>query len=100
MFTNERYVTQGISLEIPEEIQLALWIKIDNLRRNNIIELDYLQVFKLSEHNGEQRIIHIQEQPEYHNDILIKFTCESVKKAKIFVIDDGNYTTMMLASEY
>ena len=100
MFTNKRYITCGIANEIPDEIQLVLWIMIDNLRRSTPIGLDYLQVFWLSDQDGKQKIIHSQEQPEYRNEILVTFLCQPVKKAKIFVIDDGRHSTMMLAEEY
>lgn len=100
MFTNQRYITCGISCAISEEIQLGLWIMIDNLRASNNIEVDYLQVFRLSNQNGNQKIIHSQEQPEYHNEIFIAILCQPVENAKIFVIDDGRHSTMMLAEEY
>lgn len=100
MFTNKRYITCGVAHEIPAEIQLGLWIMIDNLRTNNNIELDYLQVFRLSNQDGKQKIIHSQELPEYRNEILVAFIWHPVENAKIFVIDDGRHSTMMLAEEY
>ncbi len=100
MFTNKRYITCGISRAIPDEIQLALWSMIDNLRTTTNIEVDYLQVFRLSNQNGEQKIIHRQEQPAHCNEILVAFIWNPVENAKIFVIDDGIYSTMMLAEEY
>lgn len=100
MFTNKRYITCGISCTIPDEIQFALWIMIDNLRTNSNIEVDYLQVFRLSNQNGKQKIIHSQEQPEYCNEILVAFIWNPVENAKIFVVDDGTHSTMMLAEEY
>lgn len=100
MFTNKRYITCGIANKIPDEIQLWLWMMIDNLRTNNDIELDYLQVFWLSSQDGKQKIIHSQEQPEYRNEILVALLCQPVKQAKIFVIDDGGHSTMLLAEEY
>jgi hypothetical protein len=100
MFTNKRYITCGISSAIPDEIQIGLWIMIDNLRTNTNIEVDYLQVFRLSNQDGKQKIIHSQEQPEYRNEILIALIWNPVENAKIFVIDDGRHSTMMLAEEY
>ena len=100
MFTNKRYITCGIVNEIPDEIQLVLWIMIDNLRRSTSSELDYLQVFWLSSQDGKQKIIHSQEQPKYRNEILVALLCQPVEKAKIFVIDDGGHSTMLLAEEY
>ena len=100
MFTNKRYITCGISNAIPEDIQLALWSMIDDFRTSTDIEVDYLQVFRLSIQNGKQKIIHRQEEPVYCNEILIAFIWNPVENAKIFVIDDGEHSTMMLAEEY
>ena len=100
MFTNKRYITCRISRVIPNEIQSALWSMIDNLRASTDIEVDYLQVFRLSIQNGKQKIIHRQEEPVYRNEILVAFIWNPVENAKIFVIDDGAHSTMMLAEEY
>jgi hypothetical protein len=100
MFTNKRYITCGISNAIPEDIQLALWSMIDNFRTSTDIEVDYLQIFRLSIQNGKQKIIHRQEEPVYCNEILVAFIWNPVENAKIFVIDDGEHSTMMLAEEY
>ncbi|WIW71466.1 DUF960 domain-containing protein [Anaerosinus gibii] len=100
MFANKRYITCGISHAITKEIQLALWTMIDNLRASTDIEVDYLHVFRLSIQGGKQKIIHRQEQPAYCNEILVAFIWNPVENAKIFVIDDGTHSTMMLAEEY
>ena len=59
---------------------------------------DYLQVFSLSEHNSRQRIVHSQESPEYNREYF--FENDSPVTEKIFVIDDGTHSTMLLANEY
>ena len=100
VFSNKRYITCGISSAIPHEIQLALWRMIDNLRASTDVEVDYLQIFRLSIQNGKQKIIHRQEEPVYCNEILVAFIWNPVENAKIFVIDDGAHSTMMLAEEY
>lgn len=100
MFDNKKYITCGIAHEIPDEIQFWLWMMIDNLRADNNIELDYLQIFRLANQDGKQKIIHSQEETEYRNEIHIAVICKPVENAKIFVIDDGKYSTMMLAEEY
>lgn len=43
MFENPKYVTRGTAHEIPAELQLELWIMIENLKMNGTIKLDYLQ---------------------------------------------------------
>ena len=45
------------------------------------------------------KIEHRQEVPKYKSDIVVKNVGIS-SKVKIFVIDDGEYSTMMLSSEY
>ena len=73
---------------------------IEELIRSGKIEIDYLQVFQLSNKMGKQKIIHRQEMPEYRKEILALMHCRPVDSIKIFVIDDGNHSTMMLAEEY
>jgi hypothetical protein len=95
LFSNKRYLTCGVDAEIPPLLQVLLWQLID-LRKPN--PLDYLQVFKLTIENGLQIITHAQKQPP-HLQAIICHTDEPVE-AKIYVIDDGENSTMLLASEY
>lgn len=46
MFNNSKYITKGIAVQLPPELQLYLWQMIADLNRRRI-PLDYLQVFKL-----------------------------------------------------
>ncbi|MEA4834933.1 MAG: DUF960 domain-containing protein [Anaeromusa sp.] len=100
MFENSKYITRGITHEIPAEIQLELWNMIENLKKSYTIRLDYLQVFRLSNKEGKQKIIYNQEEPEYHSEIVVACSCPPVDNKKVFVIDDGAHSTMMLAEEY
>ena len=95
MFKNPRYATRGINAEIPLALQLILWKMIDEME---VARKDYLQVFILSTENGEQKIIHEQEQPDYRKEYVFSGDC--LVNAKIFVIDDGDHSTMLLAEEY
>ena len=95
MFKNKRCITKGINERIPFEIQLVLWILIDSMK----IQKDYLQVFELSCEDGKQKAVHKQEQPPYRREYSFK-TDIPFLSAKIFVIDDGEHSTMMLAEEY
>ncbi len=95
MFNNSHYVTRGIDAEIPLALQLVLWKMIDEME---VAQKDYLQVFTLSTENGEQKIIHEQEQPDYRKEYV--FSTDRLVNAKIFVIDDGDHSTMLLAEEY
>lgn len=96
-FKGARYVTRGINGSVTYELQLLLWDLIDQLD----VEQDYLQVFKLEDKRGEVKLTHRQEEPDYRKDYILKAKEFSIEMDnKIFVIDDGDYATMMFASEY
>ena len=94
MFQNKRVLTRGVQAEIPIELQLFLWNCIDNLPE----ERDYFQVFALKEIDGKQHIHHFSEQPEYSKEYQI--STEKPITAKVYVIDDTDHSTMLLAEEY
>ena len=100
MFQN-RYMTKGISSEIPFYLQNLMWLMIDNME---IDEKDYLQVFELSKvvvnEKVFQKITHRQEQPEYKKSLTILVNEKDVVTKKVFVIDDVSHCTMLLAEEY
>ena len=93
-----RYLTRGVDKEIPLALQVFLWERIDDLSEPK----DYLQIFELScTKSGLQKIVHKQEQPEYIVEYVIteKLFPKAVT-AKVYVIDDGDHSTMLLAEEY
>ena len=94
MFQNKRFLTRGVQAEIPIELLLFLWNCIDQLPQ----ERDYFQVFKLDVANGKQHIHHISEQPEYSQDYMIDIA--NPVNQKVYVIDDIDHSTMLLAEEY
>lgn len=94
-FKNRRYITKGINSSVPLLTQLFLWQCIDRLD----CPKDYLQIFKCSVYDGMQKITHIQEEPEYTKEYLIQ-TDTPLFVGKIFAIDDGEHSTMLLAEEY
>lgn len=70
MFKNNRYITRGMSQQVPIEQQLIMWAIIDEFLQKDI-EADYLQVIKLSlvvdkARIKKQLVKHTQEQ--YNND--------------------------------
>lgn len=94
-FTGQRYLTRGVQSEIPFELQLFMWALIAQLPEPK----DYLQVFRLSvSDKGTQRIVHEQEEPEYRKEYDIQV--DTPINAKVYVIDDGDHCTMLLAEEY
>ena len=96
MFNKERYLTRGVSNEIPLEIQILLWSMIDGLN----VKKDYLQVFEIEPMDVKLlKIEHRQEVPKYKKEIIVRN--RGIKsKIKLFVIDEGDYSTMMLSEEY
>ena len=94
MFQNKRFLTRGVQAEIPMELQLFLWNCIDQLPE----ERDDFQVFALKEIDGKQHIHHFSEQPEYSKEYQI--STEKPITAKVYVIDDIDHSTMLLAEEY
>lgn len=98
---DKKYITKGISSEVPFYLQNLMWLMIDSME---VEKQDYLQVFELKkiEICGKifQQIIHRQEQPEYQKEIAIPLDVDKVVENKIFVIDDETHCTMLLAEEY
>lgn len=94
MFTNERYVTRGVQYRIPVLVQCLIWCCIEAMPQPK----DYLQVFQLSACKEGQLIIHTQEEPEFKRSFA--FYSEEPVTEKVYVIDDGEHTTMLLAEEY
>ena len=95
MFKNNRYITRGVQSRIPHDTQRLLWYLIDVLE---IPEVDSFQFFNLTIEDGKQKITHKQEQPEYSVELLVEVS-EPVSE-KVYVIDDGEHSTMLLAEEY
>ena len=90
----KRYITKGAQSEIPIELQIFMWNCIDSMPEPK----DYLQIFRLSSSDGKQMIVHEQEQPEYKKEYLLSL--DKPVTAKVYVIDDGDHCTMLLADEY
>lgn len=94
---NYRFTTIGVTNNIEESTQLAMWQLIDGLR----IRKDSFQVFDLSYANINgvklQRIIHSQERPAYAEMILLP-AFNPVDQV-VYVVDDGMRSTMLLSSE-
>ena len=93
MFTN-KYLTCGVDSTIPIDLQLFLWECYERLPADR----DYLQVFDLRPVGCMQSITHRSEQPEYHKEYLIPSDAPITQK--LYIIDDGDHATMLLAEEY
>ena len=101
MFKKEsRYITKGINEIVDIRLQIFMWRAIDNLN-DKVEKVDYLQVFEIEKEYGTITINHRQEVPKYNEEHIIELCdIEVVGKIKIFVIDSGDYSTMLLAEEY
>lgn len=96
MFDKERYLTRGIKEKLSIPVQITLWRMIEKVT----LEKDYLQIFEISQlPNNQLRILHKQELPEYSSELVISGNIPEVN-LKIYVIDDGEYSSMLLADEY
>ena len=94
MFTNKRYLTCGVDATIPPDIQLFMWGCVEKLRDPR----DYLQVFELKPVGSMQSITHRSEEPEYRMEYL--FPADNPITEKVYIVDDGDHSTMLLANEY
>lgn len=98
---NNRYITRGVNEEVDIRLQFIMWGMVDNLNEEENIEVDYLQVFKLKKEGALIVIEHYQEVPEYKK--IYSLELEDIKlnnNLKIYVIDIGDYETMLLPEEY
>ncbi|MDR3562103.1 MAG: DUF960 domain-containing protein [Negativicutes bacterium] len=97
MFDGARYVTAGVMQQVSPEVQRLLWHLIDKLKTET--EPDYLQVFDLKEADGTgQKLIHSQEVPAYRAEYVFVNVAKPLR-VKVYVIDDGEYCTMLLPEE-
>ena len=94
MFNNSRYLTCGVDSTIPLELQLFLWECVDRMPAPK----DSFQIFDLKSVGTMQSITHRSEEPEYCMEYLIPSDAPITEK--LYIIDDGDHSTMLLASEY
>ena len=101
-FKGNRYMTRGVDADIPPILHIIMWGMIDEDITVGL-KMDYLQVFRLkpvTKNDREyQEIKHTQEQPNRERIVTVNLDVAPVSE-KIFVIDSGEYVTMMLADEY
>ena len=98
---DNRYVTRGVNEEVEIRLQLIMWSMIDKLNDEGNVELDYLQVFKLRKEGNKIVINQSQEVPEYSCTYEIDIEDIQIEdEIKVYVIDSGEYSTMLFPSEY
>ena len=98
---DKRYVTRGVNEEVDIRLQLIMWSMIDKLKEEGNVELDYLQVFKIRKEENKIVISQSQEVPEYSYTYEIELEDIQIDdEIKLYVIDSGEYSTMLFPSEY
>jgi len=98
---NNRYVTRGVNEEVDIRLQLIMWSMIDKLKDEGNVELDYLQIFRIKKEGNKIVISQSQEVPEYSCTYEIELEDIQIEdEIKVYVIDSGEYSTMLFPSEY
>lgn len=98
---DNRYVTRGVNEEVDVRLQLIMWSMIDKLKDEGNVELDYLQVFRIRKEGNKIVISQSQEVPEYSCTYEIELEDIHIEdEIKVYVIDSGEYSTMLFPSEY
>lgn len=97
-----RYKTQRIETEMPIPLQELLWQSIDEWQAEGM-KLDRLQVFRFE--RIADRLYAIRHEQEQPNRVTVYYLPDDIGVAsvvgkKVFVIDDGDYNTMLFADEY
>lgn len=96
-----RYITRGISEELPLELQISLWGLVDDIVSKDI-DTDYLQVFDFKITETHLEITHRQEEPPFSHTIKYQKHkgYEALQGKKVYCIDDLDHSTMLFSSEY
>lgn len=94
MFRNNRFLTCGVDAVVTLELQLFMWNCVDQLSEPR----DYLQVFDLMPAGCMQSITHRSEEPAYRKSYLLQ--SDNPITETLYIINDGDHSTMLLASEY
>ena len=97
MFDKEKYITRGAADKVSPVLQTLMWQMIDSLP----VTKDCLQVFRLAPKDLKMHIVHSQEQPPYKTELDIAISRDELNvSADLFVIDDGDHSTMLCTEEY
>ncbi|WP_035296030.1 DUF960 family protein [Brevibacillus thermoruber] len=103
MFSSDRYVTSGVREKVPVELQLMLWSIIE-ARKERGDKLDYLQVFELSTEMVDdeplQKVLNRQEQPFHEEVFYVNMIGLPLDGVTVWIMDSGEYCTLLLPEEY
>ena len=96
----KKYMTRGVQECIPFDLVVLMWQMYDRCKEE-MNPCDYLHVFQLKRLEGDvlnQKITHKQEVPEYERTYVINIDHPITEK--VYVIENEDYVTMLLANEY
>ena len=99
---NSRFMTCGIKEQLPTPLLVQLWMSIDT-QINAGLEMDYLQVFRFEKVSDLVLAIrHEQEQPERKTVIYCEYRkdYEKLLQKIVYIIDDGDHSTVLFLDEY
>ncbi|MFW7401928.1 DUF960 family protein [Vagococcus fluvialis] len=98
----KRFITKGVDTQVSKAMQIVCWELVDNLVKENSIEIDYLQIFEFEVSASSLLITHRQEEPKYNKEYDLKLEDKLIKLdiSKLWLIDDGVNQTMLLPEEY
>ena len=82
-----KYITKGVESNVVPLLQLFMWQCVEEMPKPR----DYLQVFRCTLEDGEQKITHIQEEPNYQKEYLLRLTDTPFFVGKIFVIEEDDH---------
>ncbi|MDR4985942.1 DUF960 family protein [Bacillus cereus] len=94
-----RFATKAVQNIIPLELQQFLWLIID-CRKAAGDQLDYLQVFELKSDQEYQLVCNTQEYPLLQLEYKFKLNSKEEINSKVWLVDSGEYATMLLPSDY
>ena len=100
LFSNERYISQGVKRQVPLPLSATLWFILDKVK-NSSEELEYVQMFKLSACHEDGKTFQIIEHI-HEGDVdssLIRIESEETFTGTILIVDDGVATVMCFPSE-
>jgi len=95
LFKGKKYITSKTVQTIPWIIILVLWEMVDSMM---VKQKDYEQLFELYTTNQEQIICHMQQEHPYLYEL--ELPCAKPVNAKLYIVDKGTYSIIMLADEY
>ena len=100
-----RYQTQGIATELPKEIAAQMWYSIDTQLQLGK-KLDPFQIFKTEKVGDAVLAIHHEQEIDGKQMTLIVLYSEyrpeyeHIIGKTVYVIDDGDHSTILFAYEY